>query len=87
MTGWKEGLSATNPVIIGDKLYGRGAADDGYAIYNSIMSIKALQDFGLPHPRCVILIEGDEESSSQDLPFYFNKLEARIGNPSILVRE
>ncbi len=40
-TGWNEGLAPTKPVLIGDKLYGRGGADDGYAIYGSIMSILA----------------------------------------------
>lgn len=37
--GWNEGLAPTKPVLIGDKLYGRGGADDGYAIYGSIMSV------------------------------------------------
>ena len=85
MTGWREGLSATNPVIQGDKLYGRGASDDGYAIYNSVMSIKAIQEIGLTHPRCVIMIEGDEESGSIDLPYYFDKLADKIGSPALLV--
>lgn len=39
--GWREGLGPTTPVIEGDVLYGRGAADDGYAIYASIGGIKA----------------------------------------------
>ena len=38
-TGWNEGLAPTKPVLVGDKLYGRGGADDGYAIYGSIMSV------------------------------------------------
>lgn len=37
--GWNEGLAPTKPVLIGDKLYGRGGADDGYAIYGCIMSV------------------------------------------------
>lgn len=40
MTGWNEGLSATKPVVVDDKLYGRGGADDGYSIYGSIAAIK-----------------------------------------------
>lgn len=39
--GWREGLAPTKPVIEGDLVYGRGAADDGYAIYASIGGIKA----------------------------------------------
>src|SRR5512147_1016695 len=30
MTGWSEGKGPWIPVIEGDKLYGRGGADDGY---------------------------------------------------------
>ena len=29
MTGWNEGLGPWTPVLRGDKLYGRGSADDG----------------------------------------------------------
>jgi len=85
MTGWKEGLGATTPVIRDGKLYGRGGADDGYAIYNSVMAIKAIQELGLSHPRCIIFIEGDEESGSIDLEFYFNKFSERIGSPAVLI--
>eukprot|EP01016_Furgasonia_blochmanni_P013339 TRINITY_DN1679_c0_g2_i2.p1 TRINITY_DN1679_c0_g2~~TRINITY_DN1679_c0_g2_i2.p1 ORF type:complete len:334 (+),score=132.74 TRINITY_DN1679_c0_g2_i2:109-1002(+) len=85
MTGWREGLSATNPVIQDGKLYGRGASDDGYAIYASVLSIKACQEQGLPHPRCVLFFEGDEESMSIDLPYYVEKLQSRIGTPSLMV--
>jgi acetylornithine deacetylase/succinyl-diaminopimelate desuccinylase-like protein len=31
MTGWFEDLGPWTPVLKGDKLYGRGGADDGYA--------------------------------------------------------
>jgi acetylornithine deacetylase/succinyl-diaminopimelate desuccinylase-like protein len=34
MTGWREGLNPWDPVIHGDKLYGRGGADDGYAVFS-----------------------------------------------------
>jgi hypothetical protein len=32
MTGWSDHLGPWQPVIEGDRLYGRGGADDGYAI-------------------------------------------------------
>lgn len=40
-TGWKEGFGPTTPVIKDDNLYGRGASDDGYAIFAAVLSIKA----------------------------------------------
>jgi acetylornithine deacetylase/succinyl-diaminopimelate desuccinylase-like protein len=49
-------------------LYGRGGADDGYAIFAAITSIQALKQAGIPHSRCVVIIEAGEESGSPDLP-------------------
>ena len=74
MTGWNEGLAPCKPVLDGDKLYGRGGADDGYAIYGSIMSVLTCQKYKIPHGRCVILIEGSEESGSIHLPQYVDEL-------------
>ncbi len=85
MMGWDEGLAPWKPVIRGDKLYGRGAADDGYSVYAAITAINALVQQDLPHPRCIILIEASEESGSIDLPFYMDLLEARIGNPGLVI--
>lgn len=83
--GWSEGLSPWEPVIRDGKLYGRGGADDGYAVFGSLTAIRALQEQGVPHARCVVLIEGCEESGSFDLPHYIDHLEARIGTPSLVV--
>jgi len=83
--GWSDGLSPWEPVIRDGKLYGRGGADDGYAVFGSLTAIRALQDQGIPHARCVILIEGCEESGSFDLPHYIEHLEERIGTPSLVV--
>ena len=85
MTGWAEDLGPWKPVLKGDKLYGRGGADDGYAIFGSLAAILALQEQGVPHARCVVLIEACEESGSYDLPFYVDHLAARIGKPSLVV--
>ncbi|WP_440222302.1 M20 family metallopeptidase [Dokdonella sp. MW10] len=85
MTGWAEHLGPWKPVIEGDKLYGRGGADDGYAIFGSLAAILALQAQKLPHARCVIMIEACEESGSYDLPYYVDHLAARIGKPSLIV--
>ncbi|MFP7726325.1 M20 family metallopeptidase [Lysobacter sp. D1-1-M9] len=85
MTGWDEDLGPWKPVIKGDKLYGRGGADDGYAIYGSLTAVLALQQQQLPHSRCVVLIEACEESGSYDLPAYVDHLADRIGKPSLVV--
>ena len=85
MQGWWDGFGPWTPVIKDDKLYGRGGADDGYAMYGSLAALLALKDQNIPHARCVILIEACEESGSYDLPFYIDHLEARIGKPSLVI--
>ena len=85
MTGWADDLGPWTPVLKGDRLYGRGGADDGYAIFGSLTAIRALQEQGVPHARCVILIEACEESGSYDLPHYVDHLADRIGRPSLVV--
>jgi acetylornithine deacetylase/succinyl-diaminopimelate desuccinylase-like protein len=80
-SGWDEDLDPWTPVIKDGKLYGRGGADDGYAVFGSLTAIRALQDQGVP----VVLIEGCEESGSFDLPYYMDLLEERIGSPDLVV--
>lgn len=84
-TGWQDGLGPWTPVIRNGRLYGRGGADDGYATFASLTAIAALQQERLPLPRCVLLIEGCEESGSFDLPFYLEHLGPRIGTPDLVV--
>ena len=85
MTGWADGLGPWEPVIRDDKLYGRGGADDGYAIYASVTALLALQAQRVMRARCVVLIEACEESGSYDLPFYVDHLAERIGSPSLVI--
>ena len=85
MVGWTEGTGPWIPVIKGDRLYGRGGADDGYAMFASLTAIGALHDQGIAHARCVVLIEACEESGSYDLPFYVDHLKEKIGNPSLVI--
>ena len=85
MSGWWEGFGPWTPVLKDGKLYGRGGADDGYAMYGSLAALLALKDQNVPHARCVILIEACEESGSYDLPFYIDHLAARIGKPSLVI--
>lgn len=85
MTGWAEGLGPWTPVLRDGKLYGRGGADDGYALYASVTALLALRRQGVPRARAVILIEACEESGSYDLPAYMDHLSDRIGRPSLVI--
>lgn len=85
MTGWAEGLGPWTPALKGDKLFGRGAADDGYAIFGSLAALLALREQNLPHARCVLMIEACEESGSYDLPYYVDHLLPRLGSPSLVI--
>lgn len=85
MNGWRDGLGPWLPVLEDDKLYGRGGADDGYAVFASLAAILALQEQGVPHPRCCVMIECCEESGSLDLPHYVDVLAPRIGAPDLVI--
>jgi acetylornithine deacetylase/succinyl-diaminopimelate desuccinylase-like protein len=84
-SGWAEGLEPWKPVLRQGRLYGRGGADDGYAVFGSLLALRALADQNIPYVRSVILIEGSEESGSPDLPAYIDALADRIGEPSLVV--
>lgn len=84
-TGWLPGLGPWEPVVRDGKLYGRGAADDGYAVFSSLTAIAALRAQQIALPRCVLLIEASEESGSIDLPAHLEALGDAIGDPSLVV--
>lgn len=83
--GWRPGLGPWTPVRDGDRLYGRGGADDGYAIHAALGALLALHEQGSPLPRCVGVIEACEESGSQDLTPYLDALAGRIGPVGLVV--
>ncbi len=85
MAGWTDGLGPWQPVVKDGKLYGRGGADDGYALFASIAALLALKEQGTKRARAVIIIEACEESGSPDLPFYIDHLAPRIGTPDLVV--
>ena len=85
MVGWREGLGPWTPVIEGGRLYGRGGADDGYAVFCALAAIRALQAEKRPHARVAMLIECCEESGSYDLPAYLDALAPRVGTPELVV--
>src|SRR5882672_10969609 len=84
MTGWREDLGPWIPKIEDGKLYGRGSADDGYAIYAALTVIAALDAQGVARPRCVGVIESCEESGSPDLPAYLEMLAPRFGDVALV---
>ena len=83
--GWRKDLGPWTPKYEKGLLYGRGGADDGYAVYAAITAIEALDRQGVPRPRCVGLIESCEESGSPDLPAYLEVLKARLGTVGLVV--
>jgi len=85
MIGWRDDLGPWKPVLEGDRLYGRGGADDGYAAFASLLAIEAAQLAGTPHSRLIVLIEASEESGSPDLPVYLDALADRIGSPTLVL--
>ena len=84
-TGWRNDLGPWTPKYLDGKLYGRGGADDGYAIYASIAAVQALKAQGVPHPRIVGLVETCEESGSYDLLPYIDALRARLGEVALVI--
>jgi acetylornithine deacetylase/succinyl-diaminopimelate desuccinylase-like protein len=84
-TGWRSDLGPWTPKYQDGKLYGRGGADDGYAVYASIAAVQALKAQNVPHPRIVGLIETCEESGSYDLLPYVDALRKRLGDVSLVV--
>ena len=85
MRGWKEEFGPWKPVLKENKLYGRGGADDGYALFTSLLAIKILRNQNIPHARCVVIIEACEESGSYDLPFYIDYLSEQLGKPELVI--
>jgi acetylornithine deacetylase/succinyl-diaminopimelate desuccinylase-like protein len=83
--GWRNDLGPWTPKLDDGLLYGRGGADDGYAVFAAITAIEALDAQGIPRPRCVGLIESCEESGSFDLPAYLDVLKPRLGAVSLVV--
>jgi acetylornithine deacetylase/succinyl-diaminopimelate desuccinylase-like protein len=84
-SGWRSDLGPWTPKYEDGKLYGRGGADDGYAVYASIAAIQALKAEGATHPRIVGLIETCEESGSADLLPYVDALRTRLGNVGLVM--
>ena len=84
-TGWRNDLGPWTPKYEDGKLFGRGGADDGYAVYASIAAVQALKAQKVAHPRIVGLIETCEESGSYDLLPYIDVLRPRLGEVALVI--
>ena len=84
-TGWREGLGPWEPVQDGDRLYGRGSADDGYSTFSAVAALEAVHAAGGAHRRCVVLIEASEESGSPDLPAHLEALGDKLGGLPLVI--
>ena len=83
--GWDPGLGPWEPVLRGDRLYGRGGADDGYSVFAALIAIAAVREAGGRHARCVVLIEASEESGSEHLAPHLERLLPRIGIADLVI--
>ncbi|THT98742.1 M20/M25/M40 family metallo-hydrolase [Lampropedia puyangensis] len=84
-SGWRSDLGPWTPQYLDGKLYGRGGADDGYAVYASVAAIAELKRQNIPHPRIVGLIETSEESGSIDLLPYIDALKPKLGDVGLVI--
>ncbi len=84
-SGWRTHAGPWTPLYEGGRLYGRGGADDGYAVYAAVTAIEALDRERVPRPRCVGVIEASEESGSPDLPAYLDAIGDRLGRVGLVV--
>ncbi len=85
MEGWDPGKGPWQPVLVGERLYGRGGADDGYAMFAGLSAVEAVRAAGGGHSRLVMMIEASEESGSPDLPAYVDHLAPRLGRVDLVV--
>jgi succinyl-diaminopimelate desuccinylase len=70
--GWKE-TEPFEPVVKGDKLFGRGTADDKGPAVAALYAMRAVKDLNIPLKKNVRLILGtDEECGSSDIDHYYS---------------
>lgn len=82
---WRDGLGPFAPARVGERLYGRGTADDGYAFFAALGALECLDAAGTPRPRVVVLVEASEESGSPDLAAHLDVQSERLGRPDLVV--
>lgn len=69
--GWKE-TEPFEPVVKGDRIYGRGTADDKGPAVAALYALRAVKELGIPLKKNTRLILGtDEECGSSDIAHYY----------------
>ncbi|WP_349947873.1 dipeptidase PepV [Lacrimispora sp. BS-2] len=69
--GWKE-TEPFEPVVKGDKLFGRGTSDDKGPAVAALYAMRAVKELNIPLKKNVRLILGtDEECGSSDIEHYY----------------
>ena len=61
-----------DPIVVGNRIYGRGTCDDKGPAIAALYAMKAIKDLNIPLKKNVRLILGaDEECGSSDLEYYY----------------
>ncbi len=85
MEPWSDGLGPWIPVLRGERLYGRGGADDGYSIIAALIAVRAVREAGGDHARIIVMIEASEESSSVHLAEHMERLLPRFAGADLVI--
>ncbi|MEO8094965.1 MAG: dipeptidase [Pseudolysinimonas sp.] len=76
------------PTLLGDRLYGRGAADDKAGVMAHIGAIRALITVNSdPDVGIVLFVEGEEEFGSRSLPAILERFHDRLAADAIVVAD
>lgn len=73
------------PSIHDGRLYGRGASDDGPAVYVGLEAMLSLREQNCAHGHCHFVLESAEESGSPGIMDYIDKLSAELGDVTLIV--
>lgn len=79
--------SVFEPVIRGDRMFGRGAADDKAGVVSHLASIKILQELGATDLGVVLFVEGEEEFGSPSFSNFLRDNKETLASDVIIVAD